>query len=476
MPTIADEVRIAAATLADRVTGLSQPSLRIGVTGLSRAGKTVFITAFVNALVGGGRFPMFDARASGRLARARIVPQPDDDVPRFEAERHLAALVDDRRWPDSTRSVSQLRVLVEFESGQAWFNKRRSIAIDLVDYPGEWLLDLLLLDRDFVAFSDDAATLAALPSRAPLATEWLSLAADVKPDAPADEAVAARLHDAFTRYLQACRADARALSTLPPGRFLMPGDLEGSPALTFAPLPGTERSPARGTMADLLARRYEAYKAHVARPFFRDHFARLDRQVVLIDALQALNAGPEAVDDLGRALTEIMRCFRSGSVNPITKLFSRRVDRLLLAATKADHLHHTDHDRLQAIVAALVGDALDRAGASGADVETAALAGVRATREGRSGEGDDALPLIVGTPMEGETIDGRTFDGRTEIAVFPGDLPRDPHAALKEDQAGAIRFVRFRPPAIERDERGRPVLPHIRMDRVLEMLLGDKLL
>ena len=31
-------------------------------------------------------------------------------------------------------------------------------------------------------------------------------------------------------------ADEHALSMLPPGRFLMPGDLEGSPALTFAPL------------------------------------------------------------------------------------------------------------------------------------------------------------------------------------------------------------------------------------------------
>ena len=41
----------------------------------------------------------------------------------------------------------------------------------------------------------------------------------------------------FTAYLRASRADMHALSTLPPGRFLMPGDLEGTPALTFAPLP-----------------------------------------------------------------------------------------------------------------------------------------------------------------------------------------------------------------------------------------------
>ena len=49
--------------------------------------------------------------------------------------------------------------------------------------------------------------------------------------------MARRGAELFTAYLRASRADAYALSTLPPGRFLMPGDLEGSPALTFAPLP-----------------------------------------------------------------------------------------------------------------------------------------------------------------------------------------------------------------------------------------------
>ena len=48
----------------------------------------------------------------------------------------------------------------------------------------------------------------------------------------------------------------------------------------------------------MMERRYEAYKDIVVRPFFRDHFARLDRQIVLVDALAAFNAGPDAVHDL----------------------------------------------------------------------------------------------------------------------------------------------------------------------------------
>lgn len=58
---IADEALIALDTIADRATNLLSPTLRLGVTGLSRAGKTVFISALVHNLIHGGRLPMFEA-------------------------------------------------------------------------------------------------------------------------------------------------------------------------------------------------------------------------------------------------------------------------------------------------------------------------------------------------------------------------------------------------------------------------------
>ena len=63
-----------------------------------------------------------------------------------------------------------------------------------------------------------------------------------------EEEAARKSAELFTAYLRKSREDVYALSTLPPGRFLMPGDLEGSPALTFAPLPieeGAEIGPPR---------------------------------------------------------------------------------------------------------------------------------------------------------------------------------------------------------------------------------------
>ena len=72
--------------------GLGDPVIRLGVTGLSRAGKTVFITSLVANLMDRGRMHALRAAADGSLKAAWLQPQPDDTIPRFDVERHLAAL------------------------------------------------------------------------------------------------------------------------------------------------------------------------------------------------------------------------------------------------------------------------------------------------------------------------------------------------------------------------------------------------
>lgn len=477
-----DEAKIAFDTLADRTSGLISPSLRLGVTGLSRAGKTVFITALVHNLMQGGRLPLFQAQKQNRIARAYLEEQPDDAVPRFQYEEHVKALIDERIWPDSTRAISELRLTIEYQSASGW-NRVFSggkLSIDIVDYPGEWLLDLPLLKKTYVEFSKDSFELAQLPNHRDLATQWLAEAADVDPNADADEMTAQRLARHFTAYLRTGKTDERALSTLPPGRFLMPGDLDGSPAITFAPLLNLQGKARHGSLAAMMERRYEAYKTHVVKPFFREHIARLDRQIVLVDAMQAMNAGPDSVADLERALTEILSCFRPGSTNLLTGLVQRRIGKILVAATKADHLHHESHDRLEAIVRRLVDRAVKRAGFSGATVDVLAMAAVRATREATVTQGRDTLPVIIGTPLKGETIDGETFDGKSETAIFPGDLPTNPDSIFQPSESvsqdESIRFVRFRPPKLERTAEGFTLsLPHIRLDRALQFLIGDRL-
>ncbi len=493
MPILSDllfEASVATRSLTDYLTGTG---LRLGVTGLSRAGKTVFITALVQNLtrlsaasVANKRaLPVFRVHAEGRLTRAKLEPQPDDAVPRFAYEEHLASLTgDDRIWPQSTRRISELRVTLEFERKAGWRGGPAELTLDIVDYPGEWLLDLPLLAKDYATWSRDMLDASAAAARAPLAAAWRGATLSLGENPAGDEILAQKLSALYTDYLRASRADAYSLSTLPPGRFLMPGDLEGSPALTFAPLPPLAEgaTPASGSLHAMMERRYEAYKTVVVRPFFREHFARLDRQIVLVDVLSALNSGAGAVRDLETALSEVLMAFRAGRSGFLSTLFRPRVDKILFAATKADHLHHTSHDRLEAILRLITARAIARAEDVGARVDVIALAAVRATREAKVRERGADVDAIVGTPLAGEVIGGETFDGRTNAAVFPGELPADPKAALRGDALATpvgeadMRFVRFRPPMPARAADGGLLpLPSIRLDRTLEFLLGDRL-
>lgn len=478
--TFSDDARIVLDNLSDAARDLFEPGLRFGVTGLSRAGKTVFITALIHNLLHGGRLPLFSAQAEGRLSSAKLAQQPDDAVPRFRYEDHLQALLDERKWPQSTSAISELRLKINFESASGWSRTfgAGSLVLDIVDYPGEWLLDLPLLGKSYDQWSKEALKLAALPNRQAAAKDWLKLTGKVDPTAEADEMTARDLAQSFTEYLRSCREDKTALSTLPPGRFLMPGDLEGSPALTFAPLSGDEQTKYDSdSLYAMMERRYEAYKSIVVKPFFRDHFARIDRQIVLVDVLQALNAGSAAVTDLEQALADILECFNHGKRNWLTSLFSTRTDRILFAATKADHVHHENHDRLEAILQRLVQRATDRAQFSGAQTDVVAMAAVRATREAEITENKEILPVIVGHPLAGESMGKQVFDGKTQTAIFPGDLPEDPEEVLQDGhKSGDLKFLRFTPPKLEKTVEGMTLsLPHIRLDRALEFLLGDQL-
>jgi uncharacterized protein len=489
------EARAAAQSLIQLTVG---PHIRLGVTGLSRAGKTIFITALIEHLTKAaspalrGRrstLPVFRVHAEGRLIGGALEPQPDDAVPRFAYEDHIAALAgakghsETRHWPQSTRRISELRLRIEFEQSAALKSGRQSLTIDIVDYPGEWLLDLPLLSKSFAQWSRETFIASASAARAPLAAKWRALTANTDPRAKASEEQARREAELFTGYLRACRADEYHFSSLPPGRFLMPGDLEGSPALTFVPLAVEDGEIyAPDSFAAMMERRYEAYKTHVVKPFFRDHFSRLDRQIVLVDMLAALNAGAAAMRDLETALTDVLAAFRAGRSNLLASLFRPKIDKILFAATKADHLHHTSHDRLEAILRHLTKRAIARVESVGAEVDVIALAAVRATREAKVGGPDEpALEAVIGTPLEGERIGDEAFDGLTEAAIYPGELPADPEAVfrdapLRKPHEIDYRFVRFRPPVPVWCEDGTLLPPpHIRLDRALQFLLGDRL-
>ncbi|MCU0815790.1 MAG: YcjX family protein [Cypionkella sp.] len=468
LSALTDGLSRGAEALGTAISGVFEPTLRLGVTGLSGAGKTVFITSLVANLLDRGRMTQLSAQTAGRIASVVLQPQPDLTLPRFDYETHLAALLgDDPRWPASTRAVSELRL--SFRLNPSGFlgglTGPSTLHLDIVDYPGEWLLDLALLDKSYASWAED--TLARL-ARRPEAAAFLAEARAADASLPLEETQAQSLAASFTAYLHAARG--KGWSDLTPGRFLLPGDLAGSPVLTFAPLPAPAQSP-RGALWAEMDRRFEGYKSRVVKPFFRDHFARIDRQIVLVDVLGAIHQGPPAVEDLRRTMADVLSTFRPGVNGWLTSLLGgRRVERILFAATKADHLHHNQHPRLTAITEALLSDARRRADFSGAQTMALSLAALRTTVEDTLQR--DGAPLDV--------VRGRLLSTGRQAAMHAGDLPEDPARILAPAREGAegwlgaeYGLMAFAPARMVLRPGEGP--PHIRLDRAAEFLIGDRL-
>jgi predicted YcjX-like family ATPase len=460
------------ATAADFVQG---STVSLAVTGLSRAGKTVFITSLAHNLLSAMhqpyRMPLLRVVGDGRLVAARLA-QAGANLPPFpyqgNVERMAATPAD---WPVRTRDLSEIEIEIRYTpTGAFGFMLNRigsgtaTLRLKIVDYPGEWLLDLPLLAQSYAEWSRATLRLCASGPRAEIGRDFIAFLGDHSHDAAASQADARKAHDLYRALLVAAR-DRHGLTFLQPGRFLEPGASGDTPNLWFAPLdiPEGIDHPAGGTLGGLMEQRFEAYKKDVVAPFYEQHFRSFSRQVVLVDVLGALLAGREAFEDTRLAVEAIMESFRYGAGGTIMRLLrGARIDKVLLAATKADHVPEVQRDHLAALLRNMAAlPALDVAG-SNAAIDVAAIASVISTEEDTQEIDGQRVQVVVGRPV----------GSRTKAKFFVGNVPIRPPRA----QAWGKPFLSipvFEPPAID-------VLPidgiaHINLDLALEYLIGDRL-
>ncbi|RPH31008.1 YcjX family protein [Buttiauxella warmboldiae] len=445
--------------------------LRLAVTGLSRSGKTAFITALVNQLLSvhnGARLPLLSAVREERLLGVKRVPQRDLGMQRFTYDEGLAQLYGSPPgWPTPTRGVSEMRLALRYRSNDSLlrhFKDASTLYLEIVDYPGEWLLDLPMLAQNYLSWSRQMSSLLT-GDRAGWSAPWRKLCEGLDPLAVADENRLAEISQAWTEYLLRCKREG--LHFIQPGRFVLPGDLAGAPVLQFFPWPDVDGAGEsklaqadKTTNIGMLRARFDYYCEKVVKGFYKNHFLRFDRQIVLVDCLQPLNSGPQAFNDMRLALTQLMQSFHYGQRTLFRRLFSPVIDKLLFAATKADHVTVDQHANMVALLQQLVQDAWQNAAFEGIDMDCMGLAAVQATQSGLVDVRGEQIPALRGH---------RLSDGEP-LTVYPGEVPaRLPGSAFWEQQG--FQFEQFRPQMMDVD---RP-MPHIRLDAALEFLIGDKL-
>jgi len=448
--------------------------VNLAVTGLSRSGKTAFITSLVNQLVNensNSQLSFFNPVYEGRFIAAKRVPQKHFHIARFDYDTAIYCLEQPQpNWPEPTVGISEIRLAIRYRPKNSLLKYIDDIAtlyVDITDYPGEWLLDLPLLDQTFEEWSEQMKALLKQEPRQQYAKHFITSVKQLDPfQAPNEEQLKDIAHE-YTQLLHHFRYKL-GLSVIQPGRFILPGDLDNAPILQFFPYLNFDdidanayQNAGEDTLIGMLRARFIEYKERVVRKFYQEHFLRFDRQIVLADCLTPLNKGPDSFADLQLAISLILESFSYGKSNVLTRLFSPKIDKLLFAATKADHVTPEQHDNLVSLLNQLVFQTKKQLSFDNLTMKTLAIAGVKTTTVGKTTHQGKLMPVIKGTTLNDNKL----------LTLFPGSVPaKIPNGDYW--QQNPFKFVEFAP-QVKTDPCQN--LAHLRMDQVLQFLLGDKM-
>lgn len=459
--------------------------ISLAVTGLSRSGKTAFITSLVNQLINegnGAKLSFFDPVHQGNFIAAKRVPQKHFHVARFDYDTAMSALTAEQAiWPEPTHGISELRLAIRYQPKKSvlkYATDMATLTLDITDYPGEWLLDLPMLKQTYQQWSEQTHSLMTSQPRHQHSKAFLAKLAKVDPFALASEELLAELAQEYTALLHTFRHEL-GLSVIQPGRFILPGELAGAPILEFFPFPGLgsldgndyQNAP-DNSFIGMLRSRYLEYKEQVVRKFYSEHFLRFDRQIVLADCLTPLNNGKESFDDLELAMAMVLESYSYGKSGLFSRLFSPKIDKLLFAATKADHVTPEQHAPLVSLLNQLIHQNKHHLNYEAVKVKTLAIASVKATQSGVTQHQGREIPVLQGRYLSGLKSKNIADESDKKVTVFPGAVP----SKLPNDeywQTKPFNFITFAPlSGISKHQ----CLPHVRMDQVLQFLLADKMI
>lgn len=446
--------------------------LRLAVTGLSRSGKTAFITSLVDQLLHLNRtqtthLNLFTPARQQQIISVTRVTQGDPTIPRFEYQKNRTCFEQSPAcWPDSTTGISEIRLAIRYQKRggvSSLFKNHATLYLDIFDYPGEWLLDLPLLSLSFKSWSQSLQNVHQ-GARAELAQTWLESVKNLDLSATVDENRLAELSEIYTAYLQKCKKIG--MHYIQPGRFILPNSERGAPVYQFFPLldlseemwEKLEKSPS-DSMYHTLKQRYQFYQQKIVKPFYTDYFSQFDRQVVLADCLTPLNHSREAFEEMKLGLQQLFKHFHYGNRTLFHRLFSAKIDKVLFVASKADHITSDQLPNLESLMRQLVQEGGQHTEFEGIETAYQAIASIRATENVNVLEDGRTIKAIRGV---------RSRD-KKQVTQFSGSIPQRLPTAdywLKHH----FDFDQFEPQQVRFDQP----LPHFRMDSVLQFLLGDQ--
>ncbi|NPA81083.1 MAG: YcjX family protein [Epsilonproteobacteria bacterium] len=432
---------------------------RVAVTGLSKSGKSVFLTSLIYQLLADDKIE-YVHRKSGKKFSVKLMP-PESSIARFDYYNFVREFRSKNpTWPKSTKSVTKTTLEINVKSRYDWIENKK-IDLELIDYPGEWLLDLDMQGRNFEDWSLNILEISKQNSRKELIKEYLNTISNIDLYNDSDEMEDEKIVEEYKKYLKLCYE--KGLSFIQPGRLLQPGDLSNDPILLFAPLPSPQvlAKVGKNSIYARFKNRYERYVKEVVKKLHLDHFQNFDTQVVLIDLLKALEHSKESFEDMRYSIKKILENFTYGKNYFLSKLFGLKIERVIFAATKADLIPKDQIEEYKKLLEDMIYEIKRELDVEHIETDVTVIASVKCAE-------------TVYVEIDGKKVAclKGILEGEEEPSVhYPGTLPK----SLKDEDLWSreFKFPNFKPPRFPQSNNEAP--PHIRMDRIIYDILKDKL-
>jgi predicted YcjX-like family ATPase len=436
--------------VVDFVSDVASPikTTKIAITGLSHSGKTVFITSLIDQLLHQNKIESFTTQH--RPFKVTLQP-PRARMQRFDYYTYSSQIKKDAKWPEGTSSITS--TLLEFESKSkfGWLGNSK-FRIEIIDYPGEWILDIALLGKSYEEWSSEVI-------------EWMGgidetsvrgyLAKLKRLDNHTAQMQERELHQHYHDIVKELKN--KHYSNITPGRFLMPSDLAGDPMLLFAPIPK-----ASSPLHQAFKERYNTYLKEIVKKIQLEHFRGFDKQIVLIDIVEALQHGAGCYSDMKEGLAKMLSLYDHRNKNFIAQWFKPSIYNVTFVATKADLVASTQHNNYLALLNEMVGDIRREMDIGHIKTQTQIIASLNSTQNIKCKHEGKSISCLRG-------IDAK--DGSV-VEIYPGEMPSSfpkPDEWHTEDYA----YEEFLPP--NKSYKESEAFEHIYMDKIIEMMIGELL-
>ncbi|MCO4781177.1 MAG: YcjX family protein [Candidatus Cloacimonetes bacterium] len=331
--------------------------IHFGITGLRQSGKTVFISSILNQLLYEKNLSNFFPKGNREFsAQSRSLPH---HLPEFPLHQNIESIKGKEnlkilpKFPKSTDCITYYDVDLKFVSNNFFknfgMNRKTTLKLRFVDYPGEWLLDLNLRQSNHKNWSKSLLnTYDSYHANNPNYKKFYDYCLDIIEgrfhfdNNPQEECN--QLSHLYRTFLE----DAKKLGYyfLQPGRFVMPGDAKFEQAnMKFCPFPfhlmKQTACPTQDRIFSELSQRYQSYVNVYVVPFFEDTFQSFYRQLTLVDLISPLASGDfhlyqDFIQSLRTTLAEFS--FDRPWWKPSFFDSSNYVQKIMFVASKIDYI------------------------------------------------------------------------------------------------------------------------------------------